>query len=57
MSFVWFEQLPNILKKKLYVKKVISLISYENNEKINFFPTQTRSKIIFNLESTCDEEL
>ena len=39
------------------MKKVNSLISYENNERMNFFPTQTRSKIIFNLESTCHEKL
>ena len=51
-----FEQLPNILKKKLY-KKVSSLISYENNERRNFFPTQTRSEILFDLEYTCHEEL
>ena len=50
MSFVWFEQFSNIFKKKLYVKKVISLISYENNERMNFFPTQARSKILFDLE-------
>ena len=56
MSFVWFEQLPNILKK-LYMKQKNSLISFENNERMNFFPTQTRSKITFNLESTCHEKL
>ena len=46
MSFVCKEQLPNILKK-LYMKKVNSLISYENNERTNFSSTQTRSKIFF----------
>ena len=56
MSFVWFEQLPIILKK-LDMKKQNSLVSYENNERMNFFPTQTRSKINFDLESTCHEEL
>ena len=56
MSFVCKEQLPNILKK-LYMKKVNSLISYENNERTNFSSTQARSKIIFDLESTCNEEL
>ena len=56
MSFVWFEQLPNILKK-LYMKQVNSLISYDNNERTNFSSTQARSEIIFGLESTCHEEL
>ena len=56
MSFVWFEQLPNI-SKKLYMKKLISDFSYENNERMNFFPTQAGSKILFDLESTCHEEL
>ena len=36
MSFVSFGQLPDILKKMLYMKKVNSLISYEN-ERMNFF--------------------
>ena len=44
MNFVWFEQLPNILKK-LYMKKVNSLFSYENNESTNFSSEQDRSKI------------
>ena len=56
MSFVWFEQLSNFLKK-LYMKKVNSLISYENNERMNCFSTQARSKILFDLESTFHEEL
>ena len=41
MSFVWFEQLPNILKK-LYMKNVNSIISYENNQRedeIFFYPS------------------
>ena len=37
MSFVWFEQLPNIFEKKQYMKKLNSLISYENNERMKFF--------------------
>ena len=57
MSFVSVGQLPNILKKKLYMKKVNSLISYENNQRTNFFSTQARSEILFDLESTCHEEL
>ena len=54
MSFVWFEQLPNILKIAIY-KKVNSLISYKNNERTNFSSTQDRSEILFDLESTCHE--
>ena len=46
LSFVWFEQLPNILKK-LYMKKGNSLISYENNERTNFSSTQARLAILF----------
>ena len=34
-----------------------SLISYQNNEKTNFFSMQARSEIHFDSESTCDEEL
>ena len=55
MNFVRFEQLPNILKK-LYMKKVKLLISYDNNERTNCSSTQARSEIIFGLESTCHEE-
>ena len=55
MSFLRFEQLPNTLKK-LYMKKVKSLISYDNNERTNCSSTQARSEIIFGLESTCHEE-
>ena len=55
MSFVRFEQLPNILKK-LYMKKVKSLISYDNNERTNCSSTQARSEILFGLESACHEE-
>ena len=57
MSFVRFEQLPNILKKKLYMKKVNSLISFENNERTNFSSTQARLDILFDSESACHEEL
>ena len=39
------------------MKKVNSLISYENNERTNFFSTQARSEILFDLESTCHVEL
>ena len=51
------------------MKKVNSIISYENNERMNFFSTQARSEInfdsesrfheeiLFDLESTCHEEL
>ena len=56
MSFVWFEQLPNILKIAIY-KKVNSLISYDNNERTNFSSTQATSEILFDLESKCHEEL
>ena len=55
MSCVWFEHFPNVLKKAIYEKKL--LISHENNERMNFFPTQATSKNIFDLESTCHEEL
>ena len=46
MSFVWFEHLPNILKK-LYMNNVNSIISYENNERTNFSSTQARLEILF----------
>ena len=39
------------------MKKVNSLVSYGNNERTNFFPTQARSEILFDLESTYDEGL
>ena len=44
MSFVWFEQLPKILKKAIY-KKVNSPILYENNERMKIFSTQAGSKL------------
>ena len=56
LSSVWFEQLPNILKK-LYMKKGNSLNSYYNNERTNFSSTQARSENVFDLESKCHEEL
>ena len=43
--------------KKLYKKKVNSLISYGNNERTNFSPTQARSENLFDLEFTCHVEL
>ena len=46
MSLVWFEQLPNLLKKTIY-EKVKSLISYENNENTNVCSTQARLEILF----------
>ena len=46
MSLVWFEQLPNLLKKAIY-EKVNSLFSYENNEKTNVCSTQARLEILF----------
>ena len=46
MSFALFEQLPNILKK-LYMKKLGSLISYENNERTNFSSTQARLEVFW----------
>ena len=57
MSLVSFGQLPNVLKKKLNMKKANSLISYGNNERTNFFSMQARLEILFDLESTCHEEL
>ena len=45
MSFAWFEQPPNILKK-LYMKKLNLLISYDKNERTNFNSTQARSEIL-----------
>ena len=39
------------------MKKVNSLISYGINETTNLFSTQARSEILFDLESTCHEEL
>ena len=56
MSLVWFEQLPNLLKKTIY-EKVNSLVSYDNNERTNFSSPQARSETLFDLESTCHEEL
>ena len=41
---------------KLYVKKVNSFISYENNERTNFFSTQANSEILFDFVSKCHEE-
>ena len=45
MSFVSFGQLPNILKKKLCMKKVNSLISNEN-ERRTFFLRKLDRKLI-----------
>ena len=39
------------------MKKANSFISYENNERANFFSTQARSEILFDLETTYNEEL
>ena len=39
------------------MKKVNSLISYENIERTNFFSTQARSEILYDLEFTYPEEL
>ena len=39
------------------MKKVNSIISYENNERMNFFSTQARSEINFDSESRCHEEI
>ena len=46
MSLFWFEQLPNILKKKLYVKKVNSLFSYGNNVRKKFFIRKLDQKFV-----------
>ena len=56
MSSVWFGNFCNILKKAIY-EKLNSLISYENNGRMNFSSTQARAEILFDLESTCHEEL
>ena len=53
---------PILVGFELYVKKatcekVNSLISYGNNERTNFFSTQARPEILFDLESTCHVEL
>ena len=44
MSFLRFETLPNILKK-LYMKKVNSLISNEDKDRTTFSSTQARLEI------------
>ena len=56
MSFVWFEQLPNILKNAICEKSKFAYFVRKQREN-ELFSTQARSKIIFNLESTCHEEL
>ena len=48
---------PWRFEEKLYVEKVNPLISYENNERTNFFSTQARSETFSILESSCYEEL
>ena len=57
MSLVGFEDLLDVSKLAIFEKKVNSLISYESNERMNFFSTQARSEILFDLESTCHVEL
>ena len=57
MSLVGFEDLLDVSKLAIFEKKVNSLISYESNERMNFFSTQARSEILFDLESTCNVEL
>ena len=56
LSFVVFEQLLDVLKLAVFVK-YNSLISYENNERTNFFSMEARSKILFDSESRCNEEV
>ena len=56
-EFKLIRALPWRFEKKLYVKKVISLISYENSERKNFFSTQARSEILFDFKFKCHEEL
>ena len=60
MSFVSCGQLPNILKKAIYMKKVNSLIRLLRTKKTRerfHFSTQPRSEILFDLDYTCQEEL
>ena len=56
MSFVLFGQLPNILKKDIYEKSKFSYFVRKQSEN-EIFSTQPRSEILFDLESTCHEEL
>ena len=39
------------------MRKVNSLISYENNERTNFFSTQARPEILFDQESRSHEKV
>ena len=55
MSSVLFGQLPNILKKAVYEKSKFAY--FERKRETNFFSTQARSKILFDLESTFHVEL
>ena len=43
--------------KRKRSEKKYSLISYENNERMNFFSMQAKSEIPFDLDSTCHVEL
>ena len=56
MSFVSFGQLPNILKKAIYEKSKFAYFVRKQPEN-EIFSTQSRSEILFDLESTGHEEL
>ena len=56
MSFVSFGQLPNILKKAIYEKSIFSYFVQKQSEN-EIFSTQPKSEILFDLESTCHEQL
>ena len=57
MSFVWFEQLTNILKKAKSEKSKFAYFVRKHLEKELFFSSQPRSEVLFELESACHEEL
>ena len=57
LSFASFGQLPNILKKKAIYEKSKFAYFVRKQRETNFFSTQARSEILFELETTCHVEL
>ena len=57
LSLVGFEQLLDVSKLAIFEKKSKFAYFVRKQRQTNFFSTQARSEILFDLESTCHEEL